>query len=98
MAEEIAQTYNVLPMDAGAFRALARLMHRRPDDLIENARIAATAVVHNLTVGDPQRPRLRPPRRENAEPLCSPQGLRLGTIWIMRTGEYVPSFVTCWVL
>ena len=48
--EEIAQTYNVLPMDAGAFRALARLMHRRPDDLIENARIAATAVVHNLTV------------------------------------------------
>ena len=48
--EEIAQTYNVLPMDAGIFRALARLMHRRPDDLIEDAMIAATAIVHNLTV------------------------------------------------
>ena len=48
--EQVAQAYNVLPMDAGIFRAWARLMHRRPDDLIENARIAATAMVHNLTV------------------------------------------------
>jgi toxin FitB len=48
--EQVAQTYNVLPMDAGIFRAWARLMHRRPDDLIEDAMIAATAIVHNLTV------------------------------------------------
>ena len=48
--EQVAQTYNVLPMDAGIFRAWARLMHRRPDDLIEDAMIAATAIVHDLTV------------------------------------------------
>jgi predicted nucleic acid-binding protein len=48
--EQIAQTYNILPLDAGIFRAWARLMHRRSDDLIEDAMIAATAMVHNLTV------------------------------------------------
>jgi toxin FitB len=48
--EQVARTYNVLSMDAGIFRAWARLMHRRSDDLIEDAMIAATAIVHNLTV------------------------------------------------
>jgi len=48
--EQVAQTYNVLPMDAGIFRAWARLMHRRPHDFIEDAMIAATAIVHDLTV------------------------------------------------
>jgi len=48
--EQVAQTYNVLAMDASAFRCWARLMHRRPDRLIEDAMVAATAVVHNLTV------------------------------------------------
>ena len=48
--EQVAQTYNVLPMDAGTFRAWARLMHRRSDDVIEDAMIAATAMVHDLTV------------------------------------------------
>jgi toxin FitB len=48
--DQVAVTYNVLPMDARAFRSWARLMHRRSDDLIEDAMIAATAQVHNLTV------------------------------------------------
>lgn len=48
--EQIAQTYNVLAMDGRAFRFWARLMHRQPDDLIEDAMIAATAAVHGLTV------------------------------------------------
>lgn len=48
--EEVAQAFNILPMDARAFRAWARLMHRRSDDLIEDAMIAATASAHNLTV------------------------------------------------
>src|ERR1700686_1613807 len=48
--EQVAETYNILAMDARAFRCWARLMHRRPDRLIEDAMIAATAVVHNLTV------------------------------------------------
>ena len=48
--EQVAETYNVLSMDARIFRAWARLMHRRSDDLIEDAVIAATAAVHHLTV------------------------------------------------
>ena len=48
--ERVAETYNVLPMDARTFRRWARLMHRRSDQLIEDAMIAATADVHNLTV------------------------------------------------
>jgi toxin FitB len=43
-------SYDVLPMDAGAFRCWARLMHGKPVGLIADAMIAATAVVHNLTV------------------------------------------------
>jgi len=48
--ELVANTYNVLPMDAGTFRAWARLMHRKSDTLYEDAMIAATAQVHGLTV------------------------------------------------
>jgi len=48
--ELVAQSYNVLPMDGATFRAWARLMHRRSDTLYEDAMIAATAAVHNLTV------------------------------------------------
>ena len=46
----LAQAYNVLPMDAAAFRQWARLMHRRSDTLYEDAMIAATAITHGLTV------------------------------------------------
>jgi predicted nucleic acid-binding protein len=48
--ELVAQSYNVLPMNAATFRCCARLMHRRSDDLLEDAMIAATAIVHGLTV------------------------------------------------
>jgi predicted nucleic acid-binding protein len=48
--EEVAATWNVLAMDARAFRRWAKLMHRRSDHLIEDAMIAATATVHDLTV------------------------------------------------
>jgi predicted nucleic acid-binding protein len=48
--EQVAAAWNVLPMDAKAFRHWARLMHGRSDDLIEDAMIAATAHVHDLTV------------------------------------------------
>jgi toxin FitB len=48
--DEVAATWNVLPMDAAAFRVWARLMHRRSDSLIGDAMIAATARVHNLQV------------------------------------------------
>jgi toxin FitB len=48
--ERVAETYNMVPMDVRTFRSWARLMHRRSDELIEDAMIAATAEVHNLTV------------------------------------------------
>ena len=48
--ELVAGSYNVIPMDAAAFRAWARLMHRASDTLYEDAMIAATAQVHKLTV------------------------------------------------
>jgi predicted nucleic acid-binding protein len=48
--EQVATTWNVLPMDAPAFRAWARLMHRRSDTVTEDAMIAATAQIHGLTV------------------------------------------------
>lgn len=48
--DRVAETYNVLPMDARTFRRWARLMHRRADALTEDAMIAATAEQHDLTV------------------------------------------------
>jgi hypothetical protein len=49
-AELVAASYNVLPMDGEKFRTWARLMHRKPDTLYEDAMIAATAMVHKLTI------------------------------------------------
>jgi toxin FitB len=48
--EHLSATFNVLPMDAPAFREWARLMHRASDTLQDDAMIAATARVHGLTV------------------------------------------------
>jgi predicted nucleic acid-binding protein len=48
--DQVAQTWNVLPLDGRTFRTWAKLMHRRSDDLLEDALIAATAIVHHLTV------------------------------------------------
>jgi hypothetical protein len=48
--DRVAATLNVLPMDGGTFRRWARLMHRRSDQLLEDAMIAATAQMHDLTV------------------------------------------------
>jgi predicted nucleic acid-binding protein len=48
--EQVAETYNILSMDARIFRSWARLIHRKSDRLIEDAMIAATAVVHGLII------------------------------------------------
>jgi predicted nucleic acid-binding protein len=48
--DQVAATYNVLAMDARTFRCWARLLHSRSNTLVEDAMIAATAMVHNLTV------------------------------------------------
>lgn len=49
-ADQLAASYNVLPMDAATFRMWARLMHRKSDTLYEDAMIAATAKVHRLVL------------------------------------------------
>jgi toxin FitB len=48
--DQVAQTWNVLPLDGQTFRVWAKLMHRRSDDLLADALIAATAIVHHLVV------------------------------------------------
>jgi hypothetical protein len=48
--DSVAASYNVLPMDGGAFRRWGKLMRGKPADLIADAMIAATAAIHNLTV------------------------------------------------
>ncbi|GLQ95461.1 type II toxin-antitoxin system VapC family toxin [Dyella acidisoli] len=48
--EQVVATYNVLPMDVATFRCWANLMHRQSDTTNEDAMIAATAIVHKLTV------------------------------------------------
>jgi predicted nucleic acid-binding protein len=48
--DQVAQTWNVLPLDGRTFRVWAKLMHRRSDDLMADALIAATAIVHHLVV------------------------------------------------
>lgn len=48
--EQVVGAFEVLAMDASAFKVWARLMHKQSDSLLADAMIAATAVVHGLTV------------------------------------------------
>ena len=48
--DQIAASNQVLSMDADCFREWRRLMEGQPDDLMEDAMIAATARVHDLSV------------------------------------------------
>jgi toxin FitB len=48
--DEVADSFQILPMDARAFREWAKLMDGRSNHLMEDAMIAATARVHRLTV------------------------------------------------
>src|SRR3546814_8932312 len=49
-ADELASVWNILSADVAIFRLWAKLMHSQPDHLYEDALIAATAQIHNLTV------------------------------------------------
>ncbi|MGZ4733308.1 MAG: PIN domain-containing protein [Terriglobales bacterium] len=46
----LAESLQVLPMDAPCFREWARLMEGKAERLIEDAMIAATARIHHLTI------------------------------------------------
>lgn len=47
---QLGDTFQILPMEAGCFRTWARLMRRESDTVMEDAMIAATALVNKLTV------------------------------------------------
>ena len=53
---KLMDTHRILPMDPAVFRVWGRLLYRRWDVRMTDAMIAATAVVHRLTVvtGDPE--------------------------------------------
>jgi len=48
--DQVAESYQILPLDGQILREWARLMHGRPDRLIEDALLAATARIHRLTL------------------------------------------------
>jgi predicted nucleic acid-binding protein len=47
---KVLQTFAVLPMDAEMFRLWAKLVHRKSDELYEDAMIAATALRNDFAV------------------------------------------------
>lgn len=48
--ELVSQSYNVIAMDGASFRLWAKLMHGSSQTLYEDAMLAATALVHRLTI------------------------------------------------
>ena len=48
--DELSEAYEIIPIDASMFREWARLMEGRPDHLLEDAMIAATARVRGFIV------------------------------------------------
>jgi predicted nucleic acid-binding protein len=49
-ADQIAGTWNVLPMDGATFRLWGKLMHGKSDDLAADTMIAATAKLQGFTI------------------------------------------------
>ncbi len=49
-ADQLATSYQILPMDAMCFREWGRIIDRKFGELLEDAMIAATARVHHLIV------------------------------------------------
>jgi hypothetical protein len=50
LESHLLDSYDILPMDAAAFREWARLMRRQSETLTNDAMIAAVAIVTGLTV------------------------------------------------
>ena len=48
--DQLAASYQILAMDVPCFREWGRIMDGKPDQLLEDAMIAATARVHHLIV------------------------------------------------
>jgi toxin FitB len=49
-ADQVASSFQILPMDTLCLREWGRIIDRKPDELFEDAMIAATARMHHLIV------------------------------------------------
>ena len=49
-ADRLAASYQILPVDTLCFREWGRIIDRKPNQLLEDAMIAATARVHHMIV------------------------------------------------
>lgn len=70
--DRVQLSYDVLAVDAPAFRICARLMHRQSDTLMQDALIAAVATVHRLTVVTPNTRNFHPLHIPTLNPFISP--------------------------
>ncbi len=88
----VSVAYNVLPMDAAAFTAWAKLMHRKSDTLYEDAMIAATAKVHGSDGGHPQCGRLSGAGVGGVQPFCDCEvgALELGLMQSVQANSLNP--------
>ena len=48
--DAVTANYSIVPMDVPSFRRWAQLIRGQPREIVANAMIAATALVHNLTI------------------------------------------------
>lgn len=48
--DRVEETWNVLPLDGRVLRLWGKLVHRRSDDLLADALIAATALAHRHVI------------------------------------------------
>jgi hypothetical protein len=66
----ISDLYNVLPLDGSCFRAWARMMHRKPDDLVVGRADRRDGIGPQSDGGDPQRAGFSAARQSDAQSLA----------------------------
>ena len=71
--DQLAESNQVLPMDASCFREWARLMEGKAEHLIEDVMIATTARIHQLTIATRNERDFRPLGVQVLDPFKTPR-------------------------